>query len=1099
MKRSGASRYFAGATVVAIAATAVTVTPRVVLAQDLSSEVGIARALWEHGLYSAAEVFADAASDTKPEALVIKALALGGRAKEEKNPKLLDEAKKVLAQAIAKKVQGAKDAEPMIANPPAPKFYAPDKELDFAWRLKSRGSTGLMAAEAAMDNAIKNAGFDAKNLREAKMIRADLYGERSRAPKLPDSDPAKRKAAFDKAKEILLDVAGTAGASADQIIEAKGSFYDLCYKRGQGLLDASKAADDIAVSDALKKEALDAFKDAVAYLEPEVKKLQEDMDKSDATPKDAPKDEPKEGEPAAAGPPKSVAERALVFANYYWPKCVYGMGRATAGKDEHDSLVKKAIEIYDDYNLRFGMEPQGREAAIDMSDAYHDIGDEEKSIIALDSALGIEADFYSQEQVFHHPDAKVGIKMPADALDVFARASLSKGKALKGKRDWTKALAAFDKVFVDAKASAIDYDKEPLGKVIKIERAEALAKSGKQKEALADLKKIIDEDQSGPTGAMARAMAAKLSGASASADADAGVNSARALQLMDEAIDKGEHNTAATWARSAIRLGKAEGIESKVAPRALFALGEAYFGLGRNYEAAIAYEEVARRFKDDHTFAPQAAIGAVKCYQIMKGKAPNDFDKRKYEEALKFLNDNFSGQGTGVGAFLLALELQDDGKYDEASKEYAKVPPEGGDTYDKALYSGALCRYLYAKSLQKDKKDSANGVFQETAAALQKAIDAFAKDDGVNDDRKKKRRELDADARFLLADVLLLDAVKKPEQVLPLLEKAETAYEGSVDRISRAGLYRILAYLKLGKTEEAEKQVQILIEKYKGKRTILACKDVANALYEETNKKKDMAPEERRKVRVRIAGYYARWIIDGSESQDAQPSVAEMVAVANRIFVLALDAAGLPEDAGFVSELDDNFDAGPAKQAFTDAATIYGKVAKSEAIKSLKDSWKVYVNWGESAGMVKDWATCKEGLEASVAETKTLDSTGKLDPTVLAKNKVLLAYYYDVGRCYFELGAQDKANYEKAFAVFNNVVNTASERSKYWWRAKLDYFRGLDARGEEKDFNELAAALRAMERNYPKFAEAKKVGLDDKFMALVTKLEGKGMKVLDKK
>src|ERR1700693_5955535 len=139
MRSSGAmGRSWHGLTLAAAFTVAVAAhTPGAAAAQDTSiaSEVGLAKALWEHGIYQPAESIAHNAVAAHPEALVYEALALGGRAKTEGNPKLLEEAKKILAQAVAKKIRGAKEAEPFLTNPPAPTFLPGDKELDFAWRL----------------------------------------------------------------------------------------------------------------------------------------------------------------------------------------------------------------------------------------------------------------------------------------------------------------------------------------------------------------------------------------------------------------------------------------------------------------------------------------------------------------------------------------------------------------------------------------------------------------------------------------------------------------------------------------------------------------------------------------------------------------------------------------------------------------------------------------------------------------------------------------------------------------------------------------------------------------------------------------------------
>src|SRR5437879_91569 len=116
---------------------ALLLVPGIARAED--AELKIARILCEHQAWTAAEEYATALVDGgKGEALAFKAWALAGRADKEKNPKLLDQAKKALVDAKAK---GSKIQIDLEHLPPA-KFGSPDDEIQFAWSLKSRGKIG---------------------------------------------------------------------------------------------------------------------------------------------------------------------------------------------------------------------------------------------------------------------------------------------------------------------------------------------------------------------------------------------------------------------------------------------------------------------------------------------------------------------------------------------------------------------------------------------------------------------------------------------------------------------------------------------------------------------------------------------------------------------------------------------------------------------------------------------------------------------------------------------------------------------------------------------------------------------------------------------
>ncbi len=1059
-------------------------------AQD--QETTTTKTLCEHGAWDAAEEYAEGLiAAGKTDGWWLKAWAQAGRATKAKDAKGLEQAKKTLSDGKAKgaKVPPGLDLDKLPPN----KFLPGEMELKFAWALKNRGKIG--AAEQVLDAAIAGAGFNAREMASAKTIRGDLYGERSRIPELGNSDAAKRKEFFDKAKALFLEVAGTAGLAPELVIEAKGHLYDLYYSRGQGLLDAAKRQDELAQQEAVKKESIEAFKAGVEFLEKECKELEVAVEKANAAPAEPGKDGKDDG-----AQHKKSEEFLLIYANYYWPKCLVGQARATADKAEHDSLVKKALGIYDEYNLRFGQEDQGYEAAIDMSEAYKEIGDEESALISLESALSIEKNRSPDYDPLHPPDARKGLKLDPGSLDVFARASMAKGKGLKNKRDWAKALLALEKPFADAKASGAEVEKEflntPLAKALIIERAEALGRTNKMKEAQADLNKLIKEDESGPTGQLARAMLAKLAGGGGGAveDKDAGVDSVRALALMQEALNKGEYNNTTSYARLAMRKAKEEG-KPDIIPQALVGLSQAYFDLGRYYEAAIGYEEICRRYKDSKV-APEAARGRVNCYNILRLRAPNAHDKKEYEEALQFLTQNFPNEGKGFGDYLLALQYQEEGKFEEAAKSYDKVPTEAGDMYDKSLYTASLCRYLSAQQAIKEKKDPKD-ILNVTAANLKKAIDFFAKTDGIAEDRKKKRFDLDAEARFLLADVLLKEQVNRPAEVLPLFEKAQKDYEGNADRLSRAGFWCILANLKLGRLEAAEGDCNLLLEKYKGeKRTVLACKEVGVALHRDCEaKKKTLSPEDRKKLKSRIAKYYARWILDGLEKAETSPPIRDVQRTANHLFEMALDIAGQPEDGGFIQEVEDTFEAGDAKQIFADARDIYAKLAEPETLKNMqKDAWVILAYQAEASAFIKDWATSLKAFERFMEEAKILDARGTIDVNIVGKNKALLAYYFDFGKAAQMSGSVDKANYQKAMDVFSNVVNSASEGSVIWWKAKYELYKCLDKRGEDKDFKELGTAIKALERKFPEFKEAAKAGMQEKFKKLKADLEAKGIK-----
>ena len=171
------------------------------------------------------------------------------------------------------------------------------------------------------------------------------------------------------------------------------------------------------------------------------------------------------------------------------------------------------------------------------------------------------------------------------------------------------------------------------------------------------------------------------------------------------------------------------------------------------------------------------------------------------------------------------------------------------------------------------------------------------------------------------------------------------------------------------------------------------------------------------------------------------------------------------------------------------------ELTKPDNVKNFKTTWTLQASFGEAAAFIKDWPNAIKGLEAAVADSKVLDSKGMIDMSALQKDRRLqsiIAYYFDLGKCYEEGGAQDKANYQKAMDVFTNVLNATVELKKLWWQCKFEVYRCLDKRGEANDYKELGVAMRSLERKYPDFKEAAACGMQDKLQKLKRDLESSG-------
>jgi tetratricopeptide (TPR) repeat protein len=985
-----------------------------------ADDLDLARKLVARGLYEPAESLAHGVA--RPEARVVEAEALAGRARIEKAPALLAAAGKLLAEADKKGVVAPRD---LLTRPAAIAFGTPEEEVALMEALRSSGRIG--AAEALIEAAIPGARLEGAALRRARTIKAGLLGERSRHPEL-GGDAASRARAFDEARALFQDLARS-GTTDDEVYEARSQLDDLCVRWGQGLLEASRKAEDDAAREALTKESREAFAAAASFLDAEVTRLRGDM----------------------AGPGAALAESCVCAASSARTRCLVGRGRAAATRAEREPLLREALKALDEFNAEFSNAIEGYESAIDMAEVHVELGELAEAEVALESAFNV---------------ALPGARLTRPELEVFARAALVSAR-LEKRTTPERKLVVLDKALAHAKACELDLEKDPLARILRIERASVLATAGKEREALAELEKIAALEPAGPVAELARSRILRIHGVAASES----LSSAEALELMEKALGQGAFPRAASLARMALAAG---GKDARVAAQALLGLARSYEARARYYEASIAYEEVTRRAANDAhpDVVSSAALGLVKCCEAARHGA-SAFDDEACAHALAVLSRVDAAAGRSLVPFHRGRKLEDERRYAEAADEFAKVLPEAQALHDEALYAGAWCRFQAAREQRGNPEGPA--VFLALEASLVDTLAAYAGDPGT-EERRKRRHELEAEVRFLLADVLLKNGA--PARVLALLEKADPARSPG-----RIGSFRVEAHLALGDLGAAEAELDRLVAgSPEEPKAALACRDVAQALDRAAREKP--APE-RRAIRARAARLYSRWIELGRASGEARPRTIESLHAAHALLGLGLDVSGL-DDRTLLLDLDPGWSPGQAATIFTDARDLFAACMKVASDPTERSAGLAC--WGEAAGLCRDWASAVSALDQLVSEAKLLDASGEIDPAVVKQDGVLLLLYADLAVARLELGATVPGEAEKGFRALDKVVAVSPRESRLWWKARVAAFEGLERRGTQADLQELACALRSAERSYPGFLSAERFGLVPRLKALQAKV-----------
>jgi hypothetical protein len=943
------------------------------------------------------------------------------------------------------------------ASAPPPRPY---RDIVFASELAySREWYDL--AYQVLDEMEKARRAPAEAMNQARLLRADILV--LEAGGLKDRDKAARQVA--EARRIYEDLVRKGGAVGT---DASLKIGEIFLKEGEGAASRMRTSEEAEARAAAKAEAEQKFQAAEKYFGDLVEKY------------------------AKIETPNDDELYRLMISMFDRGRALYHLAElGEKGTKERDERLKQAEAVFNQVNFDFGDKPQGYDAAIYLGFIRKELGNLKGSIDAFTSAVGLK-DFF-----FDHEDGKYHISDPAMA-DIIARALYFKAQTLNEVKESQKAIEAAKELF----ETLPGYQREPIGRAMRIEEAKAWWALGDTKKATKILNDVMAEDPKGNEGGLAKVTLGQLQGGGGASGAMA---PERSFAIAKGMIDGGKFVEGTNRLRLLIAdlefaaaAPQPEPDTVKWLPISWFELGRAYLDASRFDEAVAVFEALASRFKESEQ-APEALLSKATALASLNGAKANRFDDERYVETLRALSTLYADHPAAkASAFLLGNKKFAEKDYAAAAREYEKVSEAAGKYYDISLYQIGVSYVMEGRRLLQEKK-SAEGklAFASAKRAFEKAIawcdgGAAAKGE-LKGERDANLKKLAFRARCRLAEVYLLPILKEPERALEAAVAAEKGLGASADAesLAEARLLIVQAHIlgdALDKAEEA--QGKLAAAAPESARTARGHRELAIALDGAASKAKEAKKlEEATSLLARAADQYAAWA-DVSRKAELPVPGSDYVKAGDRLYSMALELNNLKEDVSF-ADVDD-LSKLPAAARFGQAEVAY----EAALAAGVPDAWLVRLKASECLGFMGAFDRSAALFEPLIASEKLLkeekDEKGKkwyrIDADALKGPRgILLFGYADYGNALLRMGAREPQKIDEAIEVLARVIGVAPPNSQIWWRAKHDYFAGLCLKGS---YEEAFIGLQAIARVNPRF-DGGKYGFEPKFNALMEELKKK--------
>lgn len=743
---------------------------------------------------------------------------------------------------------------------------------------------------------------------------------------------------------------------------------------------------------------------------------------------------------------------------YYFHSLLYPPGEFRKGQ-----LLEAAIQGFQLFGLDYSDRDLNYEGMVYSGLAYRDLGKDEDALQSFDDAINVRG--------YYEKDAKGVYTVDVRGADIISEAALQKVLFLTNKNDFPAAIATA-RDFINTINGALEA-KQGLAVLAALAKAELAA--GDIKGAQESAQKLVAEDDRGPWGAVGRDIQSQLL---TNPGGTSRIGTSETLKIANALAGKGNYEVAQQICRQAIQAARGQEKEANLGTEGYLLLGSIYGMRGWFNEAALAYDAGAERYPNGEK-APEVVYQSLQMYLRLNGEDKRPFYKKRIDERMKTLLQRYPNHARAAYAQLAdGNQLEAEGKFLAAADAYGKVQP-GAQSYLEAQFLAGNAYFLHARKLilQDKKPDEAKPFFQQAETLLKKAIrDIEAARDATMDLEQQARLEKSGfRARASLARMYLTTGIDRPAEVEVVLLGVEDKYGSDPTRISDAWGFRIEALEKLGRLDDAQKQLDALMKKDPGSRAIgPAAGKVARALDTESEKlrthKKVKEADELQKT---AANYYS---ISGRALLKAESarSSTDIEQIATRLYILGLTFNAVPEDqASFI---------GWSQKATRDSSLWKQAAELFEAALKISPSDQTQINLGRVYGFLGRWA------EAAAVYGQIFDQYPLFDRDTKRLNQEIARNRKDLVPAYLEWGVSehlaaqkdnDQERFTRADAILSNLDQALPFDGKMWWQAK---YHLIQSKVDQGKYELAGTLLRDAERKTPTLGAS--AGLTEEFKVL---------------
>jgi outer membrane protein assembly factor BamD (BamD/ComL family) len=724
---------------------------------------------------------------------------------------------------------------------------------------------------------------------------------------------------------------------------------------------------------------------------------------------------------------------------YYFHSLLY-----PPGEFRKQQLLEQAIQGFQTFGLDYADRDLNYEGMIYSGLAYRDLGKDEDAIQSFDDAINLKNAY--------EKDAKGIFTVEQRAADIISEATLQKVLFLTAKNDHAGAIAAA-KAYLDTVNGALE-GKQGLAVLAALAKAQLAA--GDVKGAQDSAERLVKEDDRGSWGAVGRDIQSQL----LSGPGSGNVGATEMYKIANSLADKANYERAQQICRQGILATRGLDKEANLGTDGYLLLGTIYARRGWINESALAFDAGADRYPNGDK-APELVYQSLQMYLRLNAEDKEPFYKKRIDERMKTLLQRYPNHPRAAYAQLAdGSQLEGEGKFIDAATAYGKIPP-GAPSYLEAQFRAGNAYYLQARKLllQDKKPDEAKPFVTQAETLLKKAAKDIetARDQTMDAEAQARLEKSGFQARAALARMYLTTGIDRPGEVEPVLAGVEEKYGSDPSRISDAWGLRIEALEKLGKLDEAQKQLEGLMKKDPESRVIgPAAGRVARALDAESEKlraaKKVKEADELQKTAANYYSISGRALLKGESAR----SSGDIEQIATRLYILGLTFNGVPEDQ--TSFIGWSQKATRDTSLWTQAADLF------EAALKISPSDQTQINLARVLGFLGRWPEAAAVYGQIFDQYQLFDrDTKRLNQDLVRTKKELLPAYLEWGVCE-HLAAQkdnDQERFTRAVSILSNMDQALPPDSKMWWQAKYHLIQSNVDRG---DYEKAGSILRDAER-----------------------------------